>query len=129
MSPSLSVSSRGGRDPSAVSSDAPIGRVPAGTAGVRPGTAGCVRARTAADWAGTPVDRAEMKDDGGDVLNATALFKMPAGRSELGACCPSAVADLNHKESDHKLNSFQKQIGGKTSSILGFSEKCALAFL
>jgi hypothetical protein len=72
-----------------------------------------------------------MKDDGGDVLNATALFKMPAGRSEMGACCPrSAVADLkNHKESDHKLISFQVQIGDKTSSIVGFREKCALAFL
>ncbi len=52
-----------------------------------------------------------MKDDGGDVLNATALFKMPADRSEMGACCPVAVADLNHKESDHKLISFQMQIG------------------
>jgi hypothetical protein len=55
-----------------------------------------------------------MKDDGGDVLNATALFKMPAGRSEMGACCPSAVADLNHKESDHKLISFQMHVGDKT---------------
>ncbi len=35
----------------------------------------------------------------------------------MGACCPSAVADLNHKESDHKLISFQMQIGDKTSSV------------
>jgi hypothetical protein len=90
----------------------------------------------AGDWAGpdaragTPVDRAEMKDDGGDVLNATALFKMPAGRSEMGACCPSAAADLkNHKESDHKLISFQMHVGDKTNSTVGFREKCALAFL
>jgi hypothetical protein len=70
-----------------------------------------------------------MKDDGGDVLNATALFKMPAGGSEMGACCPSPGADLNHKESDHKLISFQMQIGDKTSLIVGFREKGALAFL
>jgi hypothetical protein len=70
-----------------------------------------------------------MKDDGGDVLNATALFKMPGGRSDMGACCSSPGADLNHKESNHKLISLQMQIGDKKSSIIGFSEKWALAFL